>query len=367
MLGRGYGAPFGGDALIPVTDPTTKVGDLPITYDFTDETDGAPLPGVWERFAVTTNGSSLSAIAEAAPDTYFKAMSGLGLWAYNKTAGNPFTERGYAASPSGVLTTRNAELAVALKSPHLLLRDARALQGVDSFVLDVTLAMRANDDLTRYVGARLRAQWSAGAWQPAVLEAVLSNGTAPPGVLATATLPPLNEPGDVWENNVRHELRLRVVDGAVTASLDGVYEATGTVSQANASNKPGLLVRSYVLLGSALTPLPAIVAFQLRTLRDSARPGGAPLIQGQVFDLEAPQLPTIQLPMDELTDNGYFKRTGGRSWECILEVETDTFGVRRLWKPGNIVRSLEEFAPGLLPVVPDLGHLRGERTREAGG
>jgi hypothetical protein len=362
-FGRGYGTPFGGGPVEPVTNPISEVGDeLPITFDFTDDPDG-PLGGAWETFKVTTSGASVAAVAETSPNLYFSTRGGLGWWRYRRSpvTGNPFDEQGFAAAPTGILTSKNAEVAVAFKSPHKLLATAQNGQTQDGFTLDITVAVRASDDLTTYIGGRLRALWANGVWQTAMLEAV-NAVAATPVALAAMIFPPFNEPEDVWQNRDLHELRVRIVEGKLTVTLDGAYTVSADVNPSRASNKAGLLVRSYATRGLVWTTLPCVAAFSLRSLRVLSALGGPPIIPGAI-EMEAPQLPMLQLPLDELTAQGYFKRTGGRTWECVTEVTTDVLGVQRLWEPGNVVRSVEEYTSGLAPVVVDLAVLRARRER----
>jgi hypothetical protein len=344
---------------VPVTNPAAVIGGPPIAFDFTDEADG-PLPGLWEYLILSDDGAGAKTTSPdpAAPFS-FRVLNGLAGWFFSRAPGlpmlaAPFDERGVVASPAGIVQGRNAEIAIAFKAPTLLL-DPLA----DEFRFEVLLGMRANDQLTAFVGGRARALWAAGSgWTlPLAVEAVSAAG-GPIAVLAAAALPPdLNTPLDLWHTVDFHELRIVLRGGTLAVSLDGVMLVTVSVPNA-AGAKPVILLRVFNRRGLAIDPAAVVRGIGFRTLRDVEALGPPPEIVGDI-DLENPTIPRIHLPLEDLVAKGLFKRSGGRSFVATQDVEIDEVIA---FEQGDVVRAIEPYEGQLLtPVVVDLAHMRAER------
>jgi hypothetical protein len=354
--GQGHGTAFGGEPLEEVADPRSEVGEDPITFDMTDEPNG-PLPGAWDRYEYTVSGGLIAGSAEADPDAYYRVVDGRGLWAYIRTpaTGQPYSERGVAASPRGVLQGRNGRVAVLLDSVLPML-DAKQ----DELWYEVIAGLRTDDGGTSYVGGRVFARWLGGAWDtPLLIEAVRADG-APPAVLATATLPDLSGLA-LWRVSLTHELSVEVRDGTLRVEFDGTIVIEVDVAETGPA-RPIILARVYRRLGLLLTPVPVVVSVQCQTLRDIDKLGVPLAALGPTEQFEAPLHGQIVLPLAELLALGHVKRVGGRLWEFTQDVETDVGGVEYLWKTGDVVRATEPYSGQVFTsVAPDLARVRAKR------
>lgn len=364
-FGVGFGTPFGGGAPIALDSPVAEIGaDEPIAFDFSDEPDG-PLPGRWQFYALTHDGAgNIDGSVEPNPTSYFKVQDGLGFWRYVRqpASGSPYTERGVAASPLGILVGRNAEVAVAFVPPPDLLDGA-----ADEFLLEVTAGLRSADDGATFVGARARAAWS-GSWTTPIAFEVVSGAMADPVVLASATFdfPAALDP---WEAGDLAEVRTQVRGSDLTAVLSGA-QARLEVSNVfvSESSVPLVMVRVYNRRGLTFEPVPIVAGIQLRSLRDFERLGDPPILEGHE-QLWAPEHQTLlRLPVRELESQGLLKQKGGRVFEVIQEFEIDEAGVKSRWPAGTRLIVTEPVQnQTLMPIRPDLARIRSAKQKASGG
>jgi hypothetical protein len=360
--GQGFGTPWGGGPLIPTTSQLAEIAGAPITFDFTDEPDGA-FPGTWERFVITTVAAVLSGSAEAAnlADYYFMCAGGRGWWRYTRlpAAGTPYEEHGYAASPTGVLVGRNADVAVVVDSPAVVLDPT-----FDSLTYEVTIGLRASDDVTGFIGGRMRATWSAGVWSLPALECVRSAGGAAPTVVASYDFTNCyNRPEDLWNAARLTELRVIVRDDVLTVHLNGGLQLSAPLQPLTDSSKVVLFVRVFNKKGVTVVTKPVVASFMLRSLRNLAKLGGDAPVAGDA-ELVTPQLPQLHLPLADLQAKKLVRRTNGREFVFVEEVETNVLGIKRLWNAGAVVVATETpDAMELVPVVVNFAAIRGKRQK----
>jgi hypothetical protein len=352
-----------------VSEPKSDVGDEPTTIDFADEADG-PFPGTWEFVRRTTVGGVVSGDAEPAPfPLYYRVSGGLAWFDYTQ---HPFvgdnTEQGYAAAITGVVVGPNAEVGAIVQAPPTVL-DIDA----DSLTWEVIVALRADDGLSKYVGARVRAAWAAGVWTtPVAVEAIQATGTATPVVLASYVFDPtaFRSLVDVWSNPTA-EIRAKIVGTKLTVSLNGVWIVEADVPS-GASTKTAILVRAFNARAGTRTTMPMVGALQFRTLRDLDHLGRTPYLTEGVLDVvdTPPLAEQFILPLSDLVAKGFFKRRGGRMWVAVEDVEVviapDDPDLRRVFTAGSIVRSVEPFSgQDLVPCVLDLDMMRALREEGA--
>lgn len=345
--------------------PVSVVGQPQVVLDFAGLPDG-PFPPGWVRVLLADDGTGVkTGVSEPTPDTYFKVAGGLGWWDYTRVPAVPgpsvpFDEHGYAASPVGVLTSRDARVGVSFVSPPRLLDI-----GADEFVLEVIVGLRASDDATVFVGARARAEWSAGIWTtPIALEIVQASGGLPV-VLVSAVFDDLNTPIDAWLANPFGELLATLREGTFVAALNGIAEISAAVPDAG-GQQPFVFVRVFNRTGSTLVSPPSVAEVRLLSLRDAENPGPTPAIAGD-WSLVAPQLPMTRLPLQGLTDADLFARKGARVFEAVKDVEIDVMGTKNLFRQGERVIAVEPFVgQDLVPIYADLAGQRARRVRGGG-
>ena len=359
--GRGYGVPWGGGPLTPVSSPTSEVGGEPVTIDFTDEPDGK-FPSSWEFF-VRTFDPTLVATPDPTPfPAHYRVEGGRAWFAYDRqpSVGAPYQEVGYYAAPTGIVLGPNVEVGVIFVPPTALL-DPYA----DSFSFEVGLALRADAGVANFVGARVRAEYSGGVWTtPVALEAVQATGGDPSAIASHAFAPDdLRDLIDVWVPQALAELRVRLVGSELIATLNGVWIASATVPFVRgASPKVAVFARAVNTRGVSRVTAPSIAALQFRTLRDLTNLKPAKALPGHA-EIDTPPLDSqMLLPLADLVSKGLFKRRGGRQWvaaqDCIVEVRERRYA----FKPGNIVRSVEPFVgQDEVPCVFDLALMRANR------
>jgi hypothetical protein len=352
--GQGYGQAFGGEPLTSLDDPRSEVGEDPITFDFTDEANG-PLPGAWDRFEYTVDVGSVVGTAEADPDTYYRVLDGRGFWSYVRApaAGTPYSEQGVAASPPGVLQGRNGRI-VALVDAAPPLVDAKQ----DELWYEVIVGLRANEQGTSYVGARLHARWLGGAWSaPLTVEAIHASGDAPV-VLGTAVLPAVSAL-DLWGASAGHEIAAEVRGTVLTVTFDGHTQLVVDVpDQSNA--RPVVVMRVYRRAGLLVTAVPVLRAVQLQTLRDLDHLGAPPQIHGPV-EMEAPLYGRVLLPVRELLQSRNLRQVGGRSFEFLADTLVEVNGTERQWLAGEVVHATERYVgQDFVPVEADLARIRAQ-------
>jgi hypothetical protein len=355
--GKGPG-PWGDGTIEETGQALAPVAGEPITFDFSDEPDG-PLPGLWETYVLDTDAvDDVAVAAEAAPGSYYSVQGGLGFWQYSKVPvapppATPFAERGVAASPSGTLEGRNARAAVIAASPVGLLDESQ-----DEFFYEITLGLRFNSGTYSWVGGRMRARWAAGVWvEPLAVEAVQAVGQAAT-VLAAATIEPLPDPVDFWRVHSQVELEVVVREDEVLVNVGGIWQALATFS-ASGPAQVVLDVRVYHLTAGVITPLPAIAALQLQSLRDLEKLGPPPQLPGD-HDLEGiGVLPTLRAPLGELLEQGYLKRVGARRFEALLDFQAEVDEQRWFIRAGELLHAREPWVgQQFVPVTRDLKHER---------
>lgn len=359
--GAGWGVPFGGGDLVPLASPLSSVGDqAPVSFDFTADPDG-PLPGSWNYFIFADDGSGLKTVSpESDSLSFFRVTEGLGFWRYDRSPSIPsstFIEQGLAASPTGILQGRSADISIAFVEPPRLL-DARA----DEFVFEVVLGYRSSDAANFY-GARARAHWAGGVWDvPAVLELVqFIRGE--PTVLAAPDMPPTNASTDFWDAYKYGGLEIILRDRQLTGILNGVVTGVVTIPLVGGGD-PIVLVRAYNRTGAVIVPVPAIAGLQLQTLRDLEALGPGQQVVGD-SELDAPIEPAYKLPLQDLVDKGFIRRKGARIWEVLQDVDANVYGTPVGLRVGNLLRAVEPFtSQDVVAVVFDLAYTRGlsERT-----
>jgi|CXWL01.1.fsa_nt_gi hypothetical protein len=364
-FGSGFPVAFGGEGVVPLSEPRSNVGDPPVGFDFTTDPDG-PLPGAWEFFVLEDDGAgNKTTQPEADPTYYFRVADGLGWWRYTRQPtipglGAPFQERGALASPVGIILGPCCELELALRRPPDLL-DGKA----DEFVYEVILGFQGDQAATSFYGARLRANWSGGVWAPAVAFDLVRAQGQNPGQLVAFTFDPVNVPTDVWLAAPLCGLKLNVRN----TLLQGFFNDVAVLETAvpNTGGRVIVLARVYNRFGAAIVPVPVIAGFTLQTLRDLVSLGPTPAIPGQSV-LEAAQLPVVRLPMNELVDAGFFKRVGARVWRCVADVEVNVQGFKNAYRVGEVLRLAEPagekaLTQPLVSVIADLSGIRAARER----
>jgi len=310
--GRGYGAPFGGGPLLPLAQPLAEVGAEPTTFDFTDAASG-PLPGSWERYALTHDaGGAIAWEVEPNPNTYFRVGNGGAAgWVYARSPavpdpGDAFSERGFAAGPSNVVEGRNVRASIVLKNPLEMAPDADA----DEFVYRAGIALRLDTATASWVGAEMRAVRTGGTFTEEMVLELQQAAGSDPAVLATAPLPAGVRPLDVWGNQPHAELTVELVGGTLTATLNGVVTVTAQVL-ANGPSQVAFMVAVYERRGAFIAPTYPVLGTQITSLRDLDRLGSPPQIPGDM-SLEAPGFPMINLPLRGLLADGKIRQVNGR-------------------------------------------------------
>lgn len=340
-----------------MSQPVSEIGSTePITFDFTDEANG-PLPGGWEFYSHQTNGGVVTGEPEPTPGAFFTVRDKLGWWHYLRAPalGSPFDERGYVASPTGVIISRNARAAVVVRTPPSLLNP----RAFDALTWEVEVALRGNDNLTDCVAARVRSTWVSGlGWTiPVAVDAIRRAGS-PPAVLGTAVID-LPDPFDIWGagHDGLIEVSAEVRDGVLTAALGGVVAVQAAVPFRD--GKPGLFVRVEALQGLARTSLPAVAGFQLQSLRDMQRLGPSAEIPGSIH-MEAVQKPTVSVPIRDWLERQFLRRKGSRQFEVLQDLDATIQESRIGLRVGNIIRAVEPYVgQELTQIVIDLQAMRG--------
>lgn len=365
--GQGFGLPWGAGPLIEAAEAVSQVGGQPVTFDLTNEPDG-PLPGLWESYILDTDAAGDVAVSpEPTQDLFYRVRDGLGLWAYTRAptlpgVGVPFQERGVAAGPSGVLVGRNASLAAIVVAPPTLLGDTD-----DEFFYEVTLGLRFTTAPYAFVGARVRSRWLSGSWvEPLALEAVQASGQDP--VVLQASIPD-PEPNlmDYWRASPLAELTLTVRGSEMVIGMNGIWQTSASVP-ADGPAKPVVVIRVYGRRAALLSARPVLAALQVRSLRDLERLGPPPQLPGD-STMEAPTLPMIQLPLQDLLDVGLLRRIGARRFQATQEFLADvgglsTGGNRVLVRDGEVLHARERFeGQALVPVTRDLAFQRNRGGR----
>ena len=363
--GVGWGGPWSSGPLVAQGRPSSRVGGPPVVYDFRDEPDG-PLPGNWERRLLQDDGTGALTIAdEALPDYYFRVVDGKAQWRYERDPTNPppatpFVEHGVVASPVNVIDgSNNAELkAIFVAAPRLALADTSA----DLF-FELMLAFHVEDDFVTYTAGRVAVARVGGVWSLLVVEAVEAGGSAPV-VLATADTPEYNSPLDPWKAAAEHELVARFVDGTLTVEFDGALSVSVPYTADRAQHRVGVFIRAYSTMAPLVTQTPAqLVALSFRALRDLAKLGSPPQIEGALESFTS-STPPFSLPVVQLVADGFLKRTGPRTWEFTQAVEVTAFGGGRSFDAGDPVRAVEPYtSQEFVAVVPDLALIRARRER----
>jgi|GEM_PF-2618399 len=361
-FGAGHGTPFGGGIPVPVSSPVSEVGGDYITFDFSDDPDG-PLPGKWAYYILTTDGGVITGSPEPDSLQYFRVSDGLGWWRYQRApqTGSPFEEHGVAASPLGILQGRNAELAVAFRTPLDLFEPL-----YDGFYLEVTAGLRTSDDGVNYIGARVRSEWAAGSgWTTPVAFEIVQAAGAPAAVLASATWDHGPKVMDLWRAGQLAEVRVRLRGSAMEAWLSGA-QAHLTVDPVtvNENAQPIIVARIYRTDGSVIEPIQAIAGIQLKTLRDLERLGAPPQFEPRNVELESPPLPMLRLPLRDLVAAGHFVRTGSRTYRATEDVEVEFMGQGYTFNEGVTVRSIDPIEnQDFVTVAVDYAGIRSERER----
>lgn len=359
--GSGYGAPFGGGPVIAVDQPVSEIAGEPTTFIFTDEPDG-PFPGLWAGFALTHDGlGGVVWSAEPAPDTFFRVVDGLGLWDYTRAPvlpgpSDPFSERGYVTAPSGVLESRNARVAVILRQPEGLLN-----LSADEFIFRAAIALRLDSQGPAWVGARMRAEWAAGAWSPEMaLEIIVEDGTGET-VLASASLADIPDLLDVWRTQENAELEVELRDTTLVATVSGIISVEAQVPGVNRA-QTALLIEVYNRFGANIVAAPSVVAAQYQSLRDFDRLGPPPQLPGALH-LEAPVFGMIPLPVRDLFAQKLIKRVRGRQIQFLQDTNVEVPGSGTFFfNQGEVVRLRERVSSQ--EFIPSTRDLHYERTRK---
>jgi hypothetical protein len=360
VWGRGQGVPWGGGPVIATEQPLSEIAGAPTSFDFTDEPDGR-LPGLWEAYALERDGlGGVVWSAEPSPETFFRVVDGLALWQFTRSPALPppataYTERGYAAGPSAVAEGRNARASVIARQPESLLDADYA----DEFVYSVGLALRLDPSQPRWVGARMRARWSAGVWvEPFVLEVVAADGGEP---VVLASLVP-DAPLDIWRTQPNAEIAVELRGTEIIATVDGVVELTAQVPDDNYDSQVAVLAQVFNRSGPSIVPLPALVGVMVQSLRDDARPGPSPQIPGALH-LEAPDFPMMSLPIRDLLDAKLLKQLRGRQFQFTQDTEVEVQHQKFAFKAGEVVRIREKLTTQeFTPTTRDLHFERSRRT-----
>jgi hypothetical protein len=346
-----------------VDQPLAEVGGEPTTFDFTDELDG-PLPGAWEYYVLeTTSGGDVTWSPEPDPPTFFRIEGGFAGWGYRRAptlpgVGVAFSERGYAASPRNLLEGRNARACIIARSPLDLMPDIDA----DEFVYRVGIALQLDTTSGSWVGAEMRAvRQGATFTEEMVLELHQATGAAPV-VVATASLPADVYPLDIWRNQDNAELSVELVDGLLTARLNGVVEVSAQVI-AEGPAQVAFFAAVYERRGAFITPRLPVVGVQALSLRDGARLGPPPQVPGAPH-LESPSFPMLNFPIRGLLDAKLIKQVSGRQFEFMEDAEVTVQHQTFRFDAGEVVRIQQRYTSQEL--VPAIRDLHVERSRKKG-
>lgn len=362
--GRGLGVPFGGGPLIATEQPLSEIAGEPTSFDFTDEPNGR-LPGLWEAYALEHNGvGGVVWSAEPMPATYFRVAGALSLWQYTRApalpgVGAPFTERGFAAGPSGVVEGRNLRASVVARQPLILLDD----EDSDEFVYNIGLAVRLDPARPRWVGAQMRARWtSAGGWvTPLILEVLAADGSEPAIIASVVPDPVLYpRPTDIWQNQPNAELEVEVRGTDLVATISGVLTVAAQVPDDNGASQVAMFASVYDRTGPSIIPQPALVAAQFQSLRDFSKLGPPPQIPGALH-LEAPSFPMLKMPVRALLDAKLIKQLRGRQFQFIQDSQVVVQHQTFFFKAGEVIRTHERL--GAQEFIPATRDLFFQRTR----
>ena len=362
-VGYGVAPAWGGDPLIPTpTVPASEVGDpLPVSIDFSDEPDGPLDPLVWQQFVMGTAAGVVTGAVEPNPATYFQVLGGLGWWKYLRdppAPADPFAERGYVASPGNILEGGSARVSSFFLAPPDLVDPDQ-----DAFTFEAIVALRAVEDVSDWVGARARAEWSrtSGWTTPLALEIVRAQG-APPVVLASAVLDPELDPVDIWTAGAGGlaELEAELRGDDLTAWVSGRAQVSAQVTVPPRS-KLAFWFKVLRTQGATVTSVPAVVGMQVMALRDLERLGPAPAIEGII---EAPQISTFHLPLREWLTLGWLKRRGARQFEALADFDAEIQEQRIAVRVGDVLLAAEPYVgQEFTKTVRDLAAHRGRGGR----
>ncbi len=360
--GRGFGVPYGGGPVIAVDQPLSEIAGEPTTFVFTDEPDGR-LPGLWGFFALEHDGAGgVVWSEEPTPNAFFRVAGGFGLWDYTRAPSlpgptDPFSERGYVATPLNVLEGRNARASVILRQPEVLLDDS-----ADEFVWRAAIALRLDSQGPAWVGARMRAEWAAGVWtSELVLEIIVEDGTGET-VVATASLPEFPDLVDVWRTQDQAELEVELRDTTLKATVSGVISVEAQVPGVNRA-QVALLFEVFNRFGATLVAPPSVIAAQFQSLRDFSALGPPPQLPGALH-LEAPEFAEMfPLPVLDLFAKKLIKRLRGRQIQFLQDTSVEIPGSGTfVFNQGEVVRLREKLSSQ--EFVPSTRDLHYERTRK---
>jgi len=292
---------------------------LLLEYDFTNLSDGDPLPTEIGYGVLREDAGVFSVVDEANPAAYFKASKqpdetiSKALFAYESSPGpgGATDQRGLICSP-GILEGLNSDVSVEFANPMKFFSS-----GIDEFLLQMVVGSRGENKIVGWIGGMLLSQWtSGGGWSPEMELSVVQGDSSGITKLETQNI-----------ESVFHDLNaltVRVKGDEVIMRFNGVYQVVKTGNTFRGGDQAFLQLRATTTTSGVETAYPILTKFQGESLR-SGRLGAIKEIPGNFF------LPPItgdhfyRIPIQDLESEGKLVQIAPRQWRFLEEtlVEVD--------------------------------------------